>query len=321
MPVAVPDEPLSAQEIAANPVWQLLAKANIDWMAGRAKLIALRGLTYDRISQEKLVFFPTEFPAFYDLIEPLSFRPKVHEHPELPLTYLSGSFSRYAEVAANVMHMRHALEPFLGVPQENGVSNTIGWRWQHERASVTLTGWPRALNAHYSQNDFHVREPRLIDACSIVIEPGYCRLLQPAEAALLSDMLPLMAQSTPVFGNFMFRNTLIEYVRQSRTAYTVLSGHVAITADRSHIICGAPTYFALLPLADIARFEVVRMQPARFSGYSQLFAIMATGLKDCPEKYIALNSRQGPDDFNDDAPALAASLGLPCLLQNYGSED
>ncbi len=321
MPAAVPEVHLSAPEIAANPVWQLLSAAGIDWTAGRAKLVARHGLTHDRISQDRLVFLPTDFPAFNNLIEPLSFRPNINDHPALPLSYISGSFSNFAEVAANVMHMRHELEPFLGQPQESAASNTIGWRWQQGRASVTLTGWPRALNRHFGQNDYHKREPRLIDACSIVIEPGYCRPLLPAEAALLVDMQPLVAHITPAQGNFLFDNTRAEYLRQWRTAYPLLSTHVAITADRSHIVCGAPELFALLPLADIARLDVMRIQPARFSGYSTLFAVMTTGLADCPEKSVALSSRDGPDDFNEDAPALAASLGLPCVLQNYGTED
>lgn len=321
MPATLPDVSLSAAEIAQNPVWQLLARAGIDWTAGQARLVARHGLTRDRISQADHVVLPTDFPAFQDFIEPLAFRPNPQEHPALPLAYISGSFSQYGDVAANVMHLRHALEPYLGTPESSGVSNTIGWRWQHGRACLTLTGWPRALNRHYGQNDYHKREPKMIDACSVVIEPGYRLPLLPAEAHMLADLRPLLARNTAAPDDNRYSKTEAEYIRLSHMRFPLLKTHVAISADGSHLVCGTPTSFVLLPVADIARFEVVRMMPARFAGYSTLFAVMQTGLAACPEKFIALDSRDGADDFNADGPALAANLGRACVLQEYGTEN
>lgn len=269
----------SAQEIAANPIWKLLADAGIDWTMSVAEVEARQGKRFDEASQSWRLSYPTTHAAFANMLNPVSARLWQGSDPRCPVGYLDGHYHFGDDVRENVRLALEQLTPYLGdgalygVGEPLGSSNVIGRQWKCGRASFKIYGFPPELQGDYGRNSYHERDPRLKVATTFSISPGFRLVLAEEEKAMVESGVPIWSYPPTRSLDEMYEHRdglQFPYHRYSERPHPILADSVCLSTDGKVVITGSPQKLTLIERSTIQSVTVDRMSRARGGAYSSI---------------------------------------------------
>jgi hypothetical protein len=307
-----------------NPVRAWLDAVGLPWRVSRGDLAVRFGIHADNPYQWELVPLDVRPPPLDCMLWPFSFQAFAHYNPVTPPARLSTHIWLADDAEANIEHTATQFARFLGARPLKDRYNTRSVMWQWDAASVTLTVWPSAMQSGpQPTNPAHDRDKRLNTACSVTVQTGWRPPLSPQDRNWLDEFKPMgstrnwtPARPGPSFGNGLFAETLLEFMRDPPTNLDRFRDTFGLSAGGDALIsCEDALY--VVPLSQVRAFEVTRTLPAKGGGGSALSALCETGYAACPTKNVPVARGAGADDLNDLAAKLAAAADKPFRLEDY----
>ncbi len=318
-----PRSPAQAEH-GGNPLLAWLDAAGLPWRPTRGELAARYGIHTDNPYKWDLVPLDVRPPPLQGMLWPFGFQAFPRYSPAMPPVTLSTHVSVGGDAEANIRFAADQFAQHLGARTIADEYNTrrVGWRWG--AASVTLLAWPPARQSGPKPNNpAHRREPRLVTACSVTVQTGWRPPLSPQDRAWLDGFVPMgptrnwiPAHPRAALGQTMFAETQLEFMREPPDDLARFRGAFGLSADGEALIA-CEDALCVVPLAQVAGFEVRRVLPAKGGGGSTLSARCDTGYAACPTKTVQVAQGERADDLNDIATRLAAATARPLQLGDY----
>ena len=303
----------------SNPLLAYLDVVGLPWRLSRVELAKRHGVRRHPAFRTDVVEMRTKLPFVEGLLWPLAFGHDKDSPVNLPPASFFGHARIGDDARANVQAVLRQLQPVLGPGEPAGSANTVGHRWAFGRSSLELTAWPGDLAIGHGGNPALDREPRLRTACTIGLTTGWRPATSAADRAQLDSFEPVVRVFSPESRWPAPRSgaaeRLLEYWRESTLPDARRLGWVGRSADHACLVFFGPDLM-LVPMAEVLRVEVTRVQPARGPGGSTLSLALAGGWRSLP-----LCDGDGPDDLSDLGAALAAGLSRPLVLQPYAVDN
>lgn len=313
----------SAAEIAANPIWRLLADAGIDWTLGVAEVEARQGKRFDHASQSWQLVYPSDHPAFDRMLHPVSARMSERNHPLCPPGHLHGFYYAGDDVRENVRIAVAQLSPYLGegephgIGEPHGASNIVGRRWKCGQTTLRVYGFPPERNAGYGRNLHHERDPRLKAATTLAISSGFRLVLAEQERAIVEGAAAMWPYPPTRASTGMIvpdEGSAFPYHRYSEDAYQMLAEALCLSADGNVIIAGAPQQFVLIERSALQSVTVDRMSKARGGAFSCITLNMTDSLGYEGRTRITIMTSNDTEGCTDGGQQLAEMLGVKYML-------
>lgn len=263
----------SADAIADNPIWRLLADAGIDWTMGVAETERLYGRRFDEASQSWQLCYPTHHTAFDNMLHSVGARAWEKNHPLCPPDSMGGYYYTCNNVRANVAMALAQLSPYLGEGEPHRPSNVVGRMWAYGDATLKVYGFPPEQNTHSGSNSYCQRDSRLIAATTLAIQPGFRLILADEERPIVEGAKPLLSYQVTRMQPTMYapqRGATFPYHRYSERAYPILGDAICLSADDRIVMAGSPQQFVLIDRSAIQNVTVERMSRARGGAYSAI---------------------------------------------------
>lgn len=300
-----------------------LDAVGLPWRATRGELAARYGVRADNPYRWDLVSLDVRPPPLAGMLWPFSFQAFPRYSPAMPPVTLSTHVSVGGDAEANIGSAAERFARHLGAKAVTDQYNTqtVGWRWG--TASVRLLVWPPGMQTGPRlSNPAHGRDPRLVTACSVTVQSGWRPPLSARERTWLDGFVPMgrtrpgMPAPRPADHEGWFPETQLEFMRELPADVARFRGAFGLSADGEALIaCDDALY--VIPLAQVAAFEVVRTLPAKGGGGSDLSARCVTGYEACPTKSVRVAQGARADDLNEVAARLAKAAAKPLDLGDY----
>ncbi len=305
------------------PAW--LDASGLPWRSTRAELAARYGVSTDNPYQWEVVSLAVAPPPLDGLLWPFGFQAFDRYSPAMPPTRMTSHLWFEDDAEANVRRALEQLAPHFGPRAIEARYNILQAEWRWGDASVSLMAWPPDENRDMlSSNPAHERDPRLDTACPIEIQTGWRPPLSPVERQwleafepLAATRIPAPAPSTTGTPSGFFAETSLEFMRQPPPDLPVRDGVFGISPGGEALIIRDHSLY-VIPLEQVAGYDVTRTLPAKGGGGSYLSARCTTGYAACPEKPVRIAEGERADDLNAIATELAARTGKPLILGDYG---
>ncbi|WP_284946634.1 hypothetical protein [Acidisoma cladoniae] len=318
---------MPSQEIADHPLADWLDAACPPWRATRADLAAQYGVRTDNPYRWALVTLDVAPPPLSGMLWPFGFQAFARYAPAMPPVTLSTQISVGGDAEANIRVAATEFARHFGPRPIIDRNNTRAVSWQWGAASVTLTVWPPSRQSGpKAEIPAHGRDPRLITACAVTVRTGWRPPLSPRDTVWLESFAPMGATRnwTPVkpranLAETVFVEAQLEFMREPPSDLARFRGVFGLSEDGQGLIVFEDA-FCVIPVTQIAAFDVIRLRPARFSGGSTLSARCDTGYAAFPTKTVHVAQGEHADDLNDIAATLAAVTGKPLTFVDYDDD-
>jgi hypothetical protein len=256
----------------------------------------------------------TPTPLLTNLLWPLSTQVRPQFAPRLPAIYFSGVTSFGDNSRQNLRLTAKQLEPMLGSGRIKQRGNIERCEWIDGLATLRLTIWPLDLHCGPPHdNPSHAREPRLATGCHVEVETGFMLAVTAKEAVWIKRFVPV-AKIT--FTSQSVGENVLEFVREPIAESGGIAGMVGYSEDCAALIFYTSQLY-IIPVADVLRFTVHRLLPAKGGGGSWLEVECLTQCPGVPMKTLTITSAPGADDLNDLAQSLALRARRPFALSAY----
>jgi hypothetical protein len=209
-------------------------------------------------------------------VEPPDFQPRLQ--PDLlPAPDISALVSAHPdERESHARTLAYLVERF-GAATETSTSNTVSHTWIFDTASISLTTWPRELEAGVRvTNRAHERHPELARFSHLRVVVGHVVPLGEREKAWLTRASPLAPEGAAAFEPWMdvsrFSSPLRGCFRRLPDELSRRRRFWGIGSDAAAIVGMNGLDAFVLPADDLIDLELVRLSPARGPGGSKLIA-------------------------------------------------
>lgn len=305
-----------------NAIQDKLDEVGLPWRNTTEEIIARFGCSqHPAFHRKQSPIEPCPF-GFDGLIYPLTPEPVAFYTPDqVPAAFTAVVWFDYHPVD-NLIKVERQLSKFFGRARIYRSGNIYGCDWQAGPARISATVWPHWLQDRPEPNEAHVRDERLISACSITITPGYRRPMSEEEREWLRSFSPfariegLLAADTldKLWANTPQANAR-DYIRLPPTDQDNFLSQFGFSADgRAMIIASHQLY--IVPVEHITGLTLFKLLPAKGPGGAGLsVSYRPPGAALERDRTIGLSNPYGDKDALDDLAArLSERLGCPLTL-------
>ena len=236
----------------------------------------------------------------------------------LPATYYSLEHHPFGQDARkNHADALTKLQALLGDGTDESVSNTWGRTWQLGFFKVRVTTWPAHLNDRHG-NVYNKVNPHLFASANVAIEVPFPCIDRRADYAIAAaraarqqfNPAQNVLQWSSAFNVYAERNS--QSLEQSFGDAEVLTWFESESAPSALMLAQADRT-ARIPPADWVSLSLLRMEPARFSGYATLQ--LKCRFRGVHEINGAILTGETFDALDRIAPSIAKQFGLPLSIE------
>lgn len=308
-------------EIGANPLWRFFEKHGFVWLTPREDVEAQAAPLLLPPWNDKVIPLHQSHPDLQKMIVPVCFGAGAQPAQLPPVEFYGVLSPTTDDPKMNFDRMVASLAADLGPHQTAPSTNVYSAVWKAGPAEISVMVWPRHLNPWQYRSDSWQGNPATREAVHVYFKTGLAFQLHEEEERALSAARPLELSSTAFLAipqrHLGAHLGLLRTLPTGRAAnFQALRGKLLLNDAAQHLFAVGEECAWVVPLQLATGLRLVRVTPAKGSGYSAL-SLCLTPWAAKRRSELGLANGDGPDDLTILAENLGPQLGLPVMIEPY----
>jgi hypothetical protein len=244
----------------------------------------------------------------------VKFHFSLDEISDLPVEYFLATVFDGKDNRATYNKVKTGLTEVLGEPKDTSASNTLSHSWGNAELQLLITTWPPELNKEFSNNAVTAVDPNYSYETHISI------IQKTATKKISDDMLKELLKDSKTISLGDVKSSFVDSFPQ-HLYRLIFWQNPSVQSMPEKFFFGeklgyiGPRFSLVLDKAQIRALNLVRILPARSSGYSYVEVVLQ-GEYNKDHKFKILSALK-PKDCDIFAKELAAYWSLPLSEQEY----